>query len=884
MLEQSGASHENLGKRPQQDLQTVLREGIDSALQTDQYEVASSALSDLRARREWRGASSKSSFRQFYQLFEGIKAIEKASISPVERQTLRQEFVDSLASNIPALSPRVRDLYEGLLAETTGEEYSPHFEMTERQLQMLKDSGDLKLLQNPNVPMEFKINRMKNRIESELMGRKALDSRDKAKVQEEKSKDSEEDEQQKENQEPPTPPPDSDESKPSMDEMERLKEGEEAQAIWTITPAYGGYYKEQSFDVWDPKKNVWKRDNSERTHVNKSKELSNSGKSELTIKAQIPMLQYTRLPTPYRYKISNIKVVNSDFLLVKDSNGDYLIRPKNQHANVNPHEVTIEMVKKDSPAVTENPPAKTLHMPAKLSEETEKAVDEIKQTRKSKIEQARGIASYTMKRLEYSNDSSYNVLYENYQDGYFAAIDAFKKADCDVANTYFAALCSKLGIPVRHVVGHMVKGKDQDGNSRITSGTGHAWTEVWDNGKKEWIRIDATPAGDPQLEEDQNDNAETPPGDYGEKEAVGPSDEELEKLEEQLSNLAEKLSYTSEERHLSEATGVDLKEAREIVREINKAEDSRFQNGEKVVDVLSQLFNLIVESRKTSAPGYTGPLRKREGGEEIDDIVAHKIGIKSGEADPASRQKPHVEELVKEVFGGFDVHIIGDKSGSMSYSVFGEYKWQMQRRAEYLILSSLHRFEQNIKKARVKMIEPLSVRTQGISFRGSGPQDIDEDKSLSSEFTAADKVRLWHSLGNQGGGNGDVPALNVILGQIQTEKEETEKAGKKDTRLRIIIACSDGMPDSPEKVHEMAKILGEMGTLVVGIGLTETASQVPIIFNTPYSRGDIARDINDLPAIVAKHIVMEATKLFPEKTKMSYQKLIDSILAKFQRV
>lgn len=199
-----------------------------------------------------------------------------------------------------------------------------------------------------------------------------------------------------------------------------------------------------------------------------------------------------------------------------------------------------------------------------------------------------------------------------------------------------------------------------------------------------------------------------------------------------------------------------------------------------------------------------------------------------------------------------------------------------------MILGSLDRFQKNLERAQVKMKDSLSVRTQAISFRGEGPEDIDEDKPLSGEFSPVDKVKLWKSLGNQGFGNGDVAAMALIRDQIKTEIAKNEKkTGKPDNRLRLIIACSDGEPDSAEGVHQLARELGKLNAVVVGVGLTEAAEKVKTIFDTPHSRGDLARDINDLPIVVAKHVINEAIKLFPEKGKLAAKKMISQIIAKF---
>lgn len=182
------------------------------------------------------------------------------------------------------------------------------------------------------------------------------------------------------------------------------------------------------------------------------------------------------------------------------------------------------------------------------------------------------------------------------------------------------------------------------------------------------------------------------------------------------------------------------------------------------------------------------------------------------------------------------------------------------------------------------MTDPLSLESEVISFRGGGENDLDTDKPSSNTFTLADKVKLWKSLGNQGSGNGDIAALSYIRDNIKKEREEIELKNKKDDILRVILACSDGMPDSESGVHQLAEELGAMNTVTVGIGMTETAKQVPIIFNTPHSKGDFAKDMSDLPAIIAKHVVLEAVRLFPEKNKKQYEKSIYTLLAKFNRI
>ncbi len=840
-------------------LSSILRQNWDERLEGENYEESAQALAEVRALQEWRNSARASDFSSFYRLFESVGAINRSAASPEESALLKQSLADRLMPLTQGLSPRVADIYKAILSEMDDSEYSPQFAETQQKIEELRETGDLDLLLDGNVPFAVKANRVQTRLEGDLLGRRALDRRDRKSEQREYV------------EQPSTPPPAQDESKPGMDEMERSKEGETSPAIWTIAPAYGGYFRQQSFDTWDHLANVWRQSKYQYSKIQKTVPDIDDLKTQKSISANLPAGQWTRLPLPYNYALST---ENLSCEVRIDQNGDHIVFSQNGGP------VSFEIFESSSsrPMLS---PDRLPQFVSQFQEETLHRLHEIVATKKGNRAKAMAAAGWTIKRLNYSNDSSFNQIYDSHPRGYIAAIDEYRQADCDVANTYFAALCEALGIPVRHVVGHMVKGKDDEGNSRITSGTGHAWSEVWDDVQSEWIRIDATPSGDPQLDE-QEEGSEAVPGDYGEQEAVGPSDEYLAELEKKLSELTEKLSYSGEERQLAEAAGVELSEARQIVKEIAEAEDTRLPNGQRVVDLLSQLFSLIVEARRTATPDYTGPLRKREGGEEIDDIVAHKIGIKAGEIDPRSRQKPFEQQSVEQVFDGFDLYMIGDKSGSMSQTVDGEAKWQIQRRAEYLIFSALNRFEQNIKRADLRSDHALSVRSQGISFRNS--DEIDEDRPLSNTFTASDKVKLWRSLENQGSGNGDVAALSHVLRQIETERKEIEEQHKTDDRLRIVISCSDGYPDNPPAVKNLAGRLGQLNAVVVGLGLTETAAAVPAIFTTGTSRGEVVKDISHLPAVVAKNVILEATRLFPEKSKKSVAKIVASILDKFQSI
>lgn len=860
----------------------VLERSHEAALSGESFEDASLALESVEAFADVRKELRARKFPSFYQVFQDIDAVHHSPIIETEKDEELTRLFDAAEGRSGVFSPRVSDLYLAVLSEMRGRAYEPRFQENKSKLSDLKESGDLEILTSNIQSWEVKLNRLDTRLEGYLAGCRALDKRegnlmddDRREARREKLKNS-----------PKNPPSRRNESKPGMDEMERLKEGERAPALWSIFPAYGGYYREQSLSVWDASRNTWVEPSYQYSDVRFvprcEQEDSKKGIMNITVRSKLVANQWVNIPTPYTHGVAKVEC-NAPYFLQQDQNGDVVMMVQSEgEIEVN---VVLSPITEKAYGPVDRKKIKAPQMTANFSEVTKQEIERIQKTKKGSLAKARVLASYTRRHLSYSNDSSFNAVYDSDSKGYFGAIDEYKKADCDVANTYFAALCSTLDIPVRHVVGHSVKGKNATGSSEINSGTGHAWSEVWDETTFRWTRVDATPPGDPNLEEEQQKGSnQKVPGDYGEQEAQSITDEQLEALRKKLAERKEKLSYTKEERELAKATGVELKEARHIVKEIAIAEDTRLPNGKRVVDVLSRLFNAIVESRKVTIEAYDGPVRKSEGGEGIEGIVRHKIGVISGDSDPASREKIELDEAQEQSIGGFDLYMIGDKSGSMSSTVDGEALWVMQRRAEYLIFSSLHRFERALERAGIPSGESLSVRTQGISFRGSAEDEIDLDKPLSGKFKPEDKVRLWHSLGNQGGGNGDVAALNHIYGQVQKEQAQAEKIGKAGHRLRLVVACSDGGPDNPAQVQQYAAALGKLGAVVIGIGLTDTARAVPEIYNTPHSRGDIVRDINDLPAVVAKHLVAEAVRLFPARSRESAKTVIESVIAEFKRV
>ena len=860
---------------PRERQKNVLESMHEKVLLGESYEDASAALESVKSIQDFRKKLRDVPFGSFHELVEGITTINKLPNPPEEKQQRMKAALELLKDQIPQFSPRVADLYLGLLADIEAKPYESHFAITREKIAELQKEGDLEVLFSGETSWQIKFNRIETRLTDYLLGMRAFDKRE-GKEMDDDIRMWREEELKKALTRPPQR---RNESKPGVDPMERLKEGERVPAIWSIYPAWGGYYKEQSFSKWDGTRNVWVEDEYVYREAEKISLSGNTdhkkGPIDLTLSAQISAGSWITLPVPYTHGLYHVEAGERPCLTQQDQNGDIVIFIEGDGAC----EIKVLLAPHPEKKITSDP--KTVHVPeipAEFSKETDNTLEEIKNKKQGNIAKARALASYTRSHLSYLapkdriESEYYNTFYNTHPKGFAGAVDEIKKADCDVANTYFAALCANSGIPVRHVIGHSVKGKDANGASSINSGTGHGWSEVWDEVKKEWVRMDATPPGDPNLKKDEdNVGGSAAPGDYGGQQAIRPSDEELEELRKKLAEHAEKLSYTPEERQLAQAAGIEVKEARAILEEIKEAESARLSNGELVVDVLKQLFDAIAESRKKELPAYSGPVRRREGGENISHIINHYIGMQAGDPDPMSRDKPATEIKEEKLLNGMDVYIIGDKSGSMFFeeSKEGKSLWKMQRRFEYLLFSSLYRFDRELQKAHLSSDKALDVRTMGISFRGDSPEDIDVDKPLSSRFAVQDKVNMWHSLGEAGSGNGDVTAIKHVYQKIKEEKEEMVRQGSEDHRMRIVIAYSDGGYVNKEaEMRAWAEEMSKLRVVVVGIGLTESAVSVPVVMhNPPKSFGEIVSNLDELTVATAKYIVLQAIKLFPDKAR-----------------
>jgi hypothetical protein len=233
--------------------------------------------------------------------------------------------------------------------------------------------------------------------------------------------------------------------------MERLKDGEEAPAIWSITPPWGGYYKQQSFSKWDVVRNTWVEPGYEYVDFEpdaSSGTVSNEKVLDVQLSAQVRRGEWARIPIPYTHTLNTITVDGNSTTpsIKKDQNGDIVFMVDGVG------EVGISVFLDgvgDKKIISKETDVTVPEMPCTLSEDTESELLNIQTNVQGNIKRAHAICRHVKKRITYlapkdqSEAAHYNAAYRTHEHGFAGAVDALKTGDCDVVNTYFAALCSR---------------------------------------------------------------------------------------------------------------------------------------------------------------------------------------------------------------------------------------------------------------------------------------------------------------------------------------------------------------------------------------------------------------------------------------------------------
>ncbi len=667
--------------------------------------------------------------------------------------------------------------------------------------------------------------------------------------------------------EPLIPPPPASAMNMEMQDLEK-QEGE-PRPFFSVHPFYGGYFREQLFERWNSAMLTWEASPSVQESLPQEpldtllvRTLSGAARGG----------QQMALPLPYDWSIDQDSIQT-------DAPKEAIHFTHDQHGNVFllidtsgvwSYQMRIgRKVRRISRR--SSPTAEDQAMQARMPKELKEQVRETAAARLSSKGKADMLVKTVRDHLEYSTDPNMNAVYRSNPAAYFERIWEKKQADCKVSNTEAAAPLRLATIPCRMVGGHYVKIKSKDDRALLTSGTGHAWLEVYDQDTAMWFKADATPKGDPTLDEDRPDEQqESGEGDYGEQEAEIMSDEKLEELIQSLEEAQDKPQEkkTSEERLLEqfvEQAQCSKEEAREVLAAFRRLRELKDAKGERIGQKLITEWKKLVQNRMVKQQVYQGPVRMSEG-DDLEDPVAALIDVRSGELDPTGFERIQTIEKREKLFGGLDIYLLIDGSGSMAERdpKSGRIKSELQRDFVMLYVDSLMQCAFLSRQAEGRLTAPLPIRVQVVSIHGS----VSVDLPLVDRWSPKEQVALYRSVMRTAtNSTPDHAGLMAIEQKILSEREawkgKTHKPGQKPP-LEFVVTTLDGGSDDPASVQAVLGRLRSAGVVDFAYGMTAAAKPIEAIY---HPNAKVTEDLSELPCIVTKDTLGVFKTLYPERVK-----------------
>jgi len=397
-------------------------------------------------------------------------------------------------------------------------------------------------------------------------------------------------------------------------------------------------------------------------------------------------------------------------------------------------------------------------------------------------------------------------------------------------------------------------------------GSGHAWLEVWDSQSASWTRMDATPKGDPTVDEDvqeQDLKDEPEEGDYGDDEIM--SDEDLKKKIEELKNKPDngvKPPEPTKSDHandrFAEKAGCTPEQAAEFLRALQRVRAIKNERGISISELLKEEWDKIRIARKIEKMDYRGPVRQDEG-DVLDDPVSAFIDIRSQEYNPTGYER--LAEQVREVFdfGGINIYFSFDLSGSMSEvdMATGKSKNSVQRDVALLFLDSLMQCAYNSRRDGDDS-ELLPIKIMATVASDTGKTVL----PLTDSWGPAEQWRIYSALKRVSrGGTPMHETMALIKTAIEEEQALLKKQNVSKDRLPLdyVVEMSDGVPDdfiATQDQHERIKRSGAVVRSYCIGGVSRSVDAAPPL--TSFS---------ELPGILAQDIVEKFSKLNPHRIK-----------------
>jgi len=506
-----------------------------------------------------------------------------------------------------------------------------------------------------------------------------------------------------------------------------------------------------------------------------------------------------------------------------------------------------------------------------LSQELKEKIVELKKENLPKMKLAREVAKFIRNNLVYSSGNAESVAawkyYTENPAEFFQRMWEQKKADCFAANTMAVRALTEAGLKARFVGGYFVKEKNAGGAAVMHSGNGHGWLEVWDDLSGRAVRLDATPKGDPNVDEQQQEKdleGETGEGDYGETDDELMSEEKLkEKIREMKGEKEKKEQRKLTPADLEEARFAELAEcspeqAREFLKALERVREIRDGRGVPISDLLKLEWKKIITERKIEINDYHGPVRMDEG-DSLEDPVSARIDILSKEFNPTGFEKLEKEEKIETEFGGINIYFSFDLSGSMRDpdAATGRSKADVQRDVALLFADSLMQCAY-VSRQQGENSDLLPIKIMVTLASDAGETRL----NLTDKWGPKEQWAFYSALNRPArGGTPTHTTLKLIEKDFDLEIAELKKKKipKEKLPLHYAVEISDGAPDDFDATEAMHGELKKKGMAirsycVGGVSASEDAAE-PIA------------SFSQLPEILAEDIIEKFKKLNPKRIR-----------------
>ena len=571
-------------------------------------------------------------------------------------------------------------------------------------------------------------------------------------------------------------------------------EGLPSEAIATVDPFFGGHYADAVYDEYHPATLTWKKSPRHLQELpQQSLDMARLRRYRSTVNGAYGSVKLARGWGADRESVRWSGNEPSSWELLVDQDG--IVRVRAQAGESGTFDIDIAP---SADAIDLAPPeGEVVDVPDRFPGELLSHAQAIMASDARSGIKMRRIASFIHRHLEYDQDPTWEAVYKADPSRYFEAVWGNKKAKCDEANTMLTRLLTRLGMHARFIGGHSVRTKSPTGAAMLLESNRHAWGMAWDSEDRRWIRLDATPAGDPNVDQEEQQE-ELGEGDYGEQEAELMSEEELEKkLQEAQADDQKQIESQDPELAYAREAGCTPEEARAVLQKIAEL---RVKHAQVLRDADGQWQKLVRENMRERIVDR-GPVPLSQMDEiDQDELVAGYIEILAGSQDPLIGMREESRRKKEHWFGGYEVYLAADMSGSMNDTINGVKKADAQRDMVFLLVDSVMNAAVVARRGERQLNASMPVKVSVVVF-GKKTEIV---LPLTDTWGPKEQIALYRALdAGAGGGTPDHLALARLRETITKSTQEEEEARRKKPALknhrwrtrRFVVATADGGSD-----------------------------------------------------------------------------------------